>query len=203
MFDERRRRADREPADLVRGREIALEQRRRQLQHAGDVVEAVARVVGRQELATRRRRGRAGREPRCGTRRGSGGGTARCGRDSGAAAAAAVELALEPGRRARARSAGSGRGSPAGGIMPARSLRTTFSHSCACAATSASGSDFRLRSAVRSTSSWQLVTVTRDGRAVLLDELRVAGRLAAREQQPRRRPRDKVPVLALPIIGRL
>ena len=50
MFDERRRRADREPADLVGGREIALEQRRRQLQHAGDVVEAVARLVGGQQL---------------------------------------------------------------------------------------------------------------------------------------------------------
>ncbi len=48
--DERRRRADGEPADLVGCGEIALEQRRRELQHARDVVEAVARLVGRQEL---------------------------------------------------------------------------------------------------------------------------------------------------------
>ncbi len=48
--DELRRRADRQAADLVGRREIALEQRRRQLQHAGDVVEAVARLVGRQQL---------------------------------------------------------------------------------------------------------------------------------------------------------
>ncbi len=40
--------ADREPADLLRGRHVALEQRRRQLADR-DVVEPVARFVGRQE----------------------------------------------------------------------------------------------------------------------------------------------------------
>ena len=51
--DLRRRRqirvAHRQPADLPRRRQIALGQHRRHRQHVGDVVEAVAGVVGRQE----------------------------------------------------------------------------------------------------------------------------------------------------------
>ena len=46
---QRRRRADRRAADLLRRRQIPLHQRRRQLQHARNVVEAVARVVGRKK----------------------------------------------------------------------------------------------------------------------------------------------------------
>ena len=45
------RRPDREPADLPRRREVALHEGRRNSQHPGDVVEAVAGVVGRQEVA--------------------------------------------------------------------------------------------------------------------------------------------------------
>ena len=45
------RRSDGEPADLPRRREIAFHQGRRDSQHAGDVVEAVAGVVGRQQVA--------------------------------------------------------------------------------------------------------------------------------------------------------
>ena len=42
--------ADGQAADLARRREVLLEQRRRDAQHARDVVEAVALVVGRQQL---------------------------------------------------------------------------------------------------------------------------------------------------------
>ena len=42
--------ADRQAADLARGRQILLEQRRRDAQHAGLVVEPVALVVGRQQV---------------------------------------------------------------------------------------------------------------------------------------------------------
>ena len=121
---------------LSAAREIALEQRRRQLQHAGDVVEAVARIVGRQQLGDVDVERRAGREPRCDTRRGSSGGTARCGRDSGCAAAAR-RARLRASRRAQARCVGRRpRLADGGGIMPARSLRTTCSHSAGWAATS-------------------------------------------------------------------
>ena len=41
-----RRRADREPADLLCGREIPFEECRRHLQDAGHVVEPVARIIG-------------------------------------------------------------------------------------------------------------------------------------------------------------
>ena len=41
-------RADRHTADLSRGAQIALHQRRRHPLHAGDVVEAVAHIIGRQ-----------------------------------------------------------------------------------------------------------------------------------------------------------
>ena len=47
----RHRRRHRESADLARRRQVALHQRRRDAEDAGDVVEAVARVVGRQQLA--------------------------------------------------------------------------------------------------------------------------------------------------------
>jgi hypothetical protein len=42
--------ADRQAADRARGADVLLEQRRRDLEHAGDVVEAVALVVGRQQF---------------------------------------------------------------------------------------------------------------------------------------------------------
>ena len=45
----RRRCPDGRAADLLRRRQIPLHQRRRELQHARDVVEAVARVVGRKK----------------------------------------------------------------------------------------------------------------------------------------------------------
>ena len=130
----RRRRAERQPRDLLRGVEIALGEERRQLQHAGDVVEAVADLVGRQpgggidferqQIADRvlvlgaiqsmKRLGAA--RVRVGGRR----------RDRGR---------LRATRRSRRSPAAAGRGMPAGGIRPARSLTTTFSHSAPCAPT--------------------------------------------------------------------
>ena len=41
--------ADRQGADLLGRRQIALLQRRRDAQHVGDIVEAVRRIVGRQQ----------------------------------------------------------------------------------------------------------------------------------------------------------
>jgi hypothetical protein len=46
------------------------------------------------------------------------------------------------------RDAASGRGNPAGGIMPARTLRITFSHTSACAATLVSSGASSARSPV-------------------------------------------------------
>ena len=46
----RRRSPDCDPADLPRGGQIALQQGRRDAEHAGDVVEPVAGPVGRQQL---------------------------------------------------------------------------------------------------------------------------------------------------------
>ena len=111
---------------LARGAQVAFHQRRRERLRVGDVVEAVADGVGRQQR--RRRRCRApsrsltaraysarfrrwnGREPGIGidARRRD-----RC-----------ASRAPRPARRAVGRS---GRRAPGGGIMPARSLRIIFS----------------------------------------------------------------------------
>ncbi len=88
MFGDRRRRADREAADLLRGRRgsaraaSATSSARRRC--------CRSRSSRRRPAAARRRRcrERAGRGRRCGTRCGSGDGTARCARDSARAAAA-------------------------------------------------------------------------------------------------------------------
>ena len=45
----RQRTAYREPADPLGSHQVALQQRRRDFQHASDVVEAVTRIVGRQQ----------------------------------------------------------------------------------------------------------------------------------------------------------
>ena len=186
--DELRRRADGEPADLVGRREIALEQRRRQLQHAGDVVEAVARLVGRQQLGDLDVEVRAGRGPRCDTRRGSNDGTARCGPGSGwRRPSASSSFSSQPTSASRASVAG--RGSPTGGIMPARSLRITSSHSAGCAATSLE----RQRLQAQVGRPLDVVVAARaiagDGGLVLADE---RPRATARSRRARRRRRPGV-----------
>ncbi len=63
--------AHRQPANLARRRQIALEQHRRHAQRLGDVVEAVAFVVGRQEPGSVNINGGANREWRSRIRRDS------------------------------------------------------------------------------------------------------------------------------------
>ena len=116
--------ADRPAADLQRRRHVALHQRGRNRQGLGDVVEAFARVVARQQRARvdvapadrgshwRTRCGSAAETRAC---EGRPGGFARSSRASRAVVNASIVVA-------------SGRGMPLGGIMPVRSLRTTFSH---------------------------------------------------------------------------
>ena len=117
--------ADREPADLARRAQVALEQRRRERLHVGDVVEALAERVGRQE------RGDVDVE-----------------REQivhGARVLGAVQTLERPPARIRRaprprdrsafraipRTPSASRrpdvGAPGGGIMPARSLRIIFS----------------------------------------------------------------------------
>ena len=150
----RRRTADRGPADHARRREIALDERRRHLQHARDVVEAVARIVGRQQVGDIDLDRRAGRARRCCTRSGSADGRSRCGLDWAAA------------RRRRRGRPGASRGSagrwlrraagcPAGGIRPLRSLRTTFSQSSGLSATAATSTPASTRSPACIRVLWQ------------------------------------------------
>ena len=152
----RHRRRHREAADLARRRQVALHQRRRDAEDAGDVVEAVARVVGRQQLAdvdVERQQVAHGvavlrpaqaveglRAAGVGIRRGGG-----------------VQLPFEPGPELRVgRGLRPGRGR--GGMAPARSLRTTFSHTSACAATSVTSTapEASVRPPVRSRSLWHV-----------------------------------------------
>ena len=86
--------AEREARDLLRRVDVRFDQRRRDAERAGDVVEAGRRVVGRQVLGRVDLEVRAGRERRSRTRCGSGG--------AGPAAAQtamrrAIELVLERG----------------------------------------------------------------------------------------------------------
>ena len=117
--------ADREAGDLARCRQVLLEQRRRDLQDVGDVVEPVRLIVGRQEARWRRCRARADRGRRWRIRSGSGGAAAT---GPGWVSRAPRDRSWFRGtRRATRWSAWSGRGAPSGGIIPPRSLRTTFS----------------------------------------------------------------------------
>ena len=117
--------ADREPADLAGGAQVAFHQRRRKRLRIGDVVEAVADGIGRQERididldAQQIANGaRILGAVRALERTESGIGVER-------------RRAIDAFPRARDASAisasSSGRFAPAGGIMPARSLRIIFS----------------------------------------------------------------------------
>ena len=120
----RRRRhiANRQTADLSRSRQIRLHQRRRQRQRPRDVVEPVRRIVGRQEL----RGVHFEREHVANRIRIFGAVEAVQARRRQMGGRAAIEFILHPGDQrlagGRVRAA-----YPVGGIMPARSLRTTFS----------------------------------------------------------------------------
>ena len=122
-----RRIADRQAADLRRRRHVGLHQRRRHAQHVGDVVEAVARIV-----AGEQRRGVDRQIEQIANGVGVFGAVEPMerGRARVRAAAAARSSASSTAAANRSSVARSGRGAPAGGIMPVRSLRTTFSQVC-------------------------------------------------------------------------
>ena len=144
--------ADGHRADLLGGGDVALEQHRRHAQHVGHVVEAEARVVGRQQ-----RRGvdverQQIADRRSGTRRGSAG--------------AAPDVPGWDWRRPRDRAwfrgtrpaprapAPSGCGMPCGGIAPDRTFLITFSHTAASPRRFARSSASSARSAVRVRELW-------------------------------------------------
>ena len=122
--------AERVAADLGRRTQIPFEHRRRERLHVGDVVEAVADGVGRQQRRRRRRRCRAvPRSPRAYS--------ARLRRWNGrrpgfgrSAAARSIRVSIDDANAVSV--ASSGRFAPAGGIMPARSLRIIFSATSGC-----------------------------------------------------------------------
>ena len=111
--------------DPAGGAQVAFEQRRREGLRVGDVVEAVADGVGRQQRRRRRRRRPAGRARRGRTRRGSAAGTAASPGLGLTAANSSIRASSACSSPSSAPSAG--RLAPAGGIIPARSLRTIFS----------------------------------------------------------------------------
>ena len=121
----------------------------------------------RAAAATRRRRpARADRGWRWRIRRGSADAAA-AGRRIGCAAAAAIELAFEPGESGRRSVASSGRRAPGGGIVPVCSLRTTFSQSSALLG------DSSARSSVSSASPAGLDPLVVAGDAVAVEHLAV------------------------------
>ena len=118
--------ADGAPADLHRRGDVALNERRRHAQRVGDVVEPVARLVGRQQRPRRRRRAPADRGWRSRIRCGSA--DAGPARPAPPGAAPPCRDALRDRRRTHRARRARDAALPLGGIMPARILRTTFSH---------------------------------------------------------------------------
>ena len=119
--------AHRHAADLRRRGHIAFEQRRRKRQSAGDIVESARGIVGGKILRRIDLRAPAGRGSRS---------RIRC--DSGdadpAEAGARPHSCPAPSRvnRDGFEVAASGRGTPEGGIIPARNLRTMVSAASGC-----------------------------------------------------------------------
>ena len=126
--------ADRQAADRPRGRQVVLQQRRRDRQHARHVVEAflIGFVRRQQRAAIDLQPEQVANRVRC-IRCGSGGEPAR---GPGVASRPPPHRAARSSADATARYvAASGRGRPGGGISPVRSLVTIFSHCGALAAT--------------------------------------------------------------------
>ncbi len=126
--------ADREPAIARRRIRVALDRARARCRESPQRCRIRSSHRRRAAAASRRRRARADRESRFRIRRGSAGATT-AGRGS-AHAPRAGRARFRDTRRMLALSPRSGRGSLDGGIMPVRSLRTTFSHCSGAAATS-------------------------------------------------------------------
>ncbi len=150
-----RRVADREPADLAGGRDVALEQHRRNAERARDVVEAEARVVGRQQrgCVDLEREQIADRIRVLGAIHAVQGGAAgiRLRRRQG------VELGLEVGEEFCFARPGRAAASKAGGIMPAPSLRTTFSQVSGFSATCITSSLSKNRPANSAAAVWSVL----------------------------------------------
>ena len=134
LADRRRLRiAERQRADPLGRRQVALEQHRRDAQHVGVVVEPAARIVGRQH----RRDVDVEREQIAHGVRVLGAIQAMGQRTAGIRIARARRRSSVARARRRAPSRGrrQAAAAPAGGIMPARTFRMTFSQTSACAAT--------------------------------------------------------------------
>ena len=146
------RAADRQAADLLRRRDVAVEQRRRQIADR-HVVEAVAGLVGRQQrrdvdvereqIADGVLVFGSGQPP---DRGGAAGIRMRRGR--------AIERRLERRDHARRTSRRPAAALPTGGICRARSFRTTFSQTSGCRATSCAAIASSASSAFLWSSSW-------------------------------------------------
>ena len=153
-FDRRLPVADGHAGDARRGRRIGLEQRRRDRQRARRCCRSRARIVGRQKR----------RDVDLEVQQVANGvrvlGPVQAMQDDGAGIDArrgvAIDLRFQPvaqplvlGQRTAARTSG-------GGITPARSLRTTFSHSSAWSPTAARSSPSSERLAVLTRLLWQV-----------------------------------------------
>ena len=159
--------ADGEAADLFRRVEVAFHDRRRHKQQIGEVVEPARRVVRRQQqrvvdlfwqcLDCQQIADRV-LVFRCG----SADARAEACPGFGAVERVAIDRCFQVSRRARRTPPWAGRGAPAGGIAPVRSLRMTFSQVSACA-------DGFVRSAEASVSPPGLETVVVTRHAVFLD----------------------------------
>ena len=171
--------SEREPADLPRREQVPLHQRRRDRQHLGDVVEAVlVGVVGRQQ----RPRVDVEREQIADGVRVFGAVQAMERRPAGIRAGRG--RAIESGLRARTTNAAaagfSGRGRPTGGIVPARSFRTTFSQTSALLRRRSSRRRCRARGPpVFSRWLWQVTQYGRAARAATRSPVRPGRHRAA------------------------
>ena len=144
----------RQGADPFAGRQIALQQHRRDAEHVGDVVEARARIVRGQQ-----RRDVDVEGEQVANRVGVLGAIQAVDERPpgvGMGARRLIERRFQRrDERARARPR-SGRGAPGGGIIPARTFRITFSQSSALAGTSARSTLSSIRPPVLSRSLWQV-----------------------------------------------
>ena len=142
--------ADRHAGDARRRRRVRLEQRRRDRQRPGDVVEAVGRIVGRQQ-----RGGVDLQVEQIADGVGVLGAVQSMQDDRARSRSVRRRRDRSPPRASRAAPripASGGRGMSGGGMTPARSLRITFSHSSAWSPTFARSSPCSERFAVFSRS---------------------------------------------------
>ena len=154
--------ADGQAAHTPGGGQVLFEQRRRDAQHAGDVVEAVALVIGRQEVHDVDLQVEQVAHGVAGTRCGSGGGSACVPGPARSVPAASIRCSSEAANPCSV--ASSGRGMPTGGIMPPRSFMITFSQTSEWLAAAAGSSPSSDSPPVRVRALWQVTQVLLDER---------------------------------------